>query len=343
MKKYLEILILAFITLTSTGNLQAQPAMSNLSSNLPLCPQGDMRGWGHCFGTSYYPNGNFYTGEFINGLRDGFGTLRIVAIGTSTDRYIASNIPATYVGEFRNDQISGHGVWSDDDGGRYEGEFVNNMMVNSPQLQQQSYQPPPHQIVIDEYIPPPEYVIDGPLYYDAYPGVAFYPIFIDYPGSCFCIMPMRFAGGVWLGLDGLVLYRGMFPYHRAEESHLFAWRERGGRFNGMAPTRGTFDNHGGHITAAPPEGSLHARVIEERHAPVSPTNIRPADLRATSPQQLQQQTRQQPQVMQQQSAPLQVKQEQPSASRQQPPVVQQQQIKPKPHACSPAEHDAKKC
>lgn len=119
----------------------------------------------------------------------------------------------------------------------------------------------------DAYVPPPEYVVDGPVYYDTYPGVAFYPIFIDAPGSCFCVMPMRYYGGAWLSVTGSVIYRGFFPFRRVEPVHRSYWQQHGGIVNGMRPSRGAFESQGARIVPLPPAGSIHHRAMEERRMP----------------------------------------------------------------------------
>lgn len=85
--------------------------------------------WDECVGSYTFPNGNQYTGEFRKGLRDGKGVIRIVAIGSSTDRIIASPVPSTYVGEFKQGRIHGSGIWTFDDGRKIEGTFANNQPV----------------------------------------------------------------------------------------------------------------------------------------------------------------------------------------------------------------------
>lgn len=42
-------------------------------------------------------------------------------------------MPATYIGEFNSDKISGYGVWSLDSGERFEGEFLDNI-YNVPKI-----------------------------------------------------------------------------------------------------------------------------------------------------------------------------------------------------------------
>lgn len=77
-------------------------------------------------------------------MREGMGSIRIVARGQTTENYIGSTVPSTYTGEFRNDRINGHGVWVVDNGQRFEGEFVNNILMQesiSARSPQQSLKP----------------------------------------------------------------------------------------------------------------------------------------------------------------------------------------------------------
>ena len=128
----------------------------------------------------------------------------------------------------------------------------------------------------DDYSPPQEYLADAPVYYAAHPGVAFYPLFINAPGSCFCVVPMRFYGGVWYGVDGVVLHRGHFAYTpaaRIESRHISAWRNSGGVVHGMQPARGTVQTIGGKPVVRPPEGTLHRPRPGETRVLRDPTPI----------------------------------------------------------------------
>jgi hypothetical protein len=127
--------------------------------------------------------------------------------------------------------------------------------------------PPVRYIAVqNDYIPPAEYVVGAPLYYESQPGVAFYPMFISTPGSCFCVVPMRFYRDVWLGVDGAVIYRGHFPYvpaSRIEHRHLDAWHHDEGAFRGMHPAHGSFQMVEGHARPVPPPGTLHHQEATE--------------------------------------------------------------------------------
>jgi hypothetical protein len=115
--------------LAMQGGGDPVPNPNRAQSTVINCVGLDPLSWNNCIGTFTYPNGNKYTSEFKNGRRDGNGTIRIVAKGTSTSNYIGSDTPATYVGEFRDDRLNGHGVWTTDGGSKIEGDFVNNILV----------------------------------------------------------------------------------------------------------------------------------------------------------------------------------------------------------------------
>jgi hypothetical protein len=71
-----------------------------------------MASWTNCQGTSAYPNGGTYVGEFRDGKPNGLGTL--------TYRHHGE-----YVGEFRDSWPSGRGAYAYPDGRRYVGEWRN--------------------------------------------------------------------------------------------------------------------------------------------------------------------------------------------------------------------------
>ncbi len=119
----------------------------------------------------------------------------------------------------------------------------------------------------DQYSPPLEYVEGGaPIFYDTEPGVAYYPILLDTPGSCFCIVPMRYVNGVWLGVGGVVLYRGYFRFHYPTQHHRDVWVRSGGVINGYAPMRGSVERVGNVVRPVPPPGSIHAQQLDRQRA-----------------------------------------------------------------------------
>jgi hypothetical protein len=107
-----------------------QPAIT--ASNMARACRGqDIRTYDNCVGVVVYPNGNIYSGEFRNGLRDGWGMIRVLAPGVPSDHYIGSNVASTYVGQFANDRINGVGTWTTDTGTTVVGEYVNNRLVKT--------------------------------------------------------------------------------------------------------------------------------------------------------------------------------------------------------------------
>jgi hypothetical protein len=99
------------------------------SSMARVCRGQDVRNYDDCVGVVVYPNGNIYSGEFRNGLRDGWGMIRVLAPGVPSDNYIGSNVPSTYVGQFAANRINGVGTWTTDTGITFVGEYVNNRLV----------------------------------------------------------------------------------------------------------------------------------------------------------------------------------------------------------------------
>ena len=135
-------------------------------------------------------------------------------------------------------------------------------------------------LIQEEYVPPQQYIVDAPLYYDNQPGVAFYPIYIDTPGSCFCVLPMRYYGGVWLGVTGEVIYRGFFPYRIVEPHHRTVYLQRTLVVNGFSPHRGRFESVGGRLVVLPPVGTMHHQVVEQRRISRAPPEV-PRGVNAT--------------------------------------------------------------
>jgi WD40 repeat protein/TPR repeat protein len=84
--------------------------------------------WTNCVATFSYNNGNFYRGEFVQGLRQGVGLLEINARGASDTGSIRTPEPGTYIGEFNGGRLNGHGVIMLPDAGFY-GLFTNNIFT----------------------------------------------------------------------------------------------------------------------------------------------------------------------------------------------------------------------
>lgn len=100
-------------------------------SKLPKCQGDNPRGWSGCTGNFRFPNGNFYSGEWRNGNRDGVGILRIVSGGPTQNNNIGTKTPSIYFGQFHNGRLNGHGIWVLDNGVWYEGVFDANIYVRS--------------------------------------------------------------------------------------------------------------------------------------------------------------------------------------------------------------------
>jgi hypothetical protein len=113
---------------TTTANQQPTVTAGNMTT---VCRGQDVRNYDNCVGVVVYPNGNIYSGEFRNGLRDGWGLIRVLAPGVPSDHYIGSNVASTYVGQFANDRINGVGTWTTDTGNIVVGEYVNNRLVKT--------------------------------------------------------------------------------------------------------------------------------------------------------------------------------------------------------------------
>jgi len=53
----------------------------------------------------------------------------IVDLVQSTNNAIRSDRTAKYIGQFKSDRINGHDTWIFDNGEKFEGDFVNNILV----------------------------------------------------------------------------------------------------------------------------------------------------------------------------------------------------------------------
>ena len=78
-------------------------------SNLPACIESDVSRWSNCTG-QVTKSDNIYSGAFLNGKRNGQGTLTF----TNGDKY---------VGEFKDGQYNGQGTYTLANGNKYFGEF----------------------------------------------------------------------------------------------------------------------------------------------------------------------------------------------------------------------------
>jgi hypothetical protein len=130
----LKMLVVTLMTLTFTLQVNSQPITSagkkaNTEEGVTkiTCLGNDPKAWNKCIGEFTYPNGNKYIGDYKNGRRDGFGTMRIVAKGELGVKGIKTPSPSTYVGEFKRDKLNGHGIITYDDGNKIEGDFIDNV------------------------------------------------------------------------------------------------------------------------------------------------------------------------------------------------------------------------
>ena len=165
-------------------------------------------------------------------------------------------------------------------------------------------------IVIDDSgAPPAEFVVEGqPVYYTIEPGVAFYPVFLGFPGSCFCIMPVRFVAGVWYAPGGVVVHRGHFPFYHPGHAHLNVWRGNHRAFRGHAAEHGRLE-HGpaGKRRPVPPAGHARPRGpvphVAPPQRPAQP-HVQPrTEQRQSAPRAAPPQPQARPQPQQQQRVP----------------------------------------
>lgn len=151
--KFFLIVLALLISLIARAQPVTQSFETDSKPKLPVCKGTEIQQWSDCEGAHTYPNGNIYWGEFKNGLRHGLGKIRILAKGKSDSLNIRSEVPAIYIGQFKNGKISGYGVWSLDSGERFEGEFLDNI-YSVPKLEPKERNPA-------ELTPPPPTISTG--------------------------------------------------------------------------------------------------------------------------------------------------------------------------------------
>jgi len=131
--------------ITNSGLLDAstRQALQTLSgvpvraqSRLPPCPVERGVRWDMCFGTSTYPNGEIYVGEFKHGERHGQGTYSFA----SGERYVGEWVDGLRSGQgslFSSDnRLIRNGVWRNS-------EFIQSNALPSPAVASQSSPTPP--------------------------------------------------------------------------------------------------------------------------------------------------------------------------------------------------------
>lgn len=140
------------------GNAQSQ---GSAAANKP-CPKGVESTWNNCTGTTEFPNGDRYVGNFRNGMPDGIGTYywkngrqysgevknarasgkgkfttrtNIVYQGDFIDGKISGkgtvDYPsgAKYIGELKDFRRAGPGVFTAENGDKFKGDFINDEMA----------------------------------------------------------------------------------------------------------------------------------------------------------------------------------------------------------------------
>ncbi len=85
-------------------------------STMPSCAGKNTSGWSACVGTLTSGKTILYTGEFVNGKKQGYGEETIPQTN-GNDRY---------VGQFHEGRRHGKGVYYFSNGGKYEGELVRD-------------------------------------------------------------------------------------------------------------------------------------------------------------------------------------------------------------------------
>jgi len=111
-----------FPRLESSISAPEATTLPNMNCGSTYSPQ-----WNGCVGVVQSPNGNIYRGEFVHGMREGFGFIEINAKGVSDPHNILSDEPAIYAGEFRRNALNGHGVWFTTAGSGFSGTFIDNI------------------------------------------------------------------------------------------------------------------------------------------------------------------------------------------------------------------------
>lgn len=115
------------------GSLSSSNLNQTTNTAYPACQGQNPRSWDSCVGSYTFPNGNIYYGEWKRGLREGYGSLRVVVIGESDDNSIRFKTPGVYKGQFSNGRLNGFGIILYDNGEQFQVEVLNNKIVNAKQ------------------------------------------------------------------------------------------------------------------------------------------------------------------------------------------------------------------
>ena len=96
MKKLLGIVVLCLLLCSATYAQSLIESTKKIESLLPKCVGADIKQWKYCWGTHTNSSGEIYVGKFIDGKKQGLGTL-IYLDGTK------------YSGQFKNGYPHGQG------------------------------------------------------------------------------------------------------------------------------------------------------------------------------------------------------------------------------------------
>ncbi|MDI9336245.1 MAG: hypothetical protein QM520_04365 [Gammaproteobacteria bacterium] len=107
-------------------------------------------------------------------------------------------------------------------------------------------------------IPPIEYVVGGaPIYFEDQLATPYYPLYINTPGSCHCVVPVRYFRGSWYSYQGLLVHSGRMPLYIPPPVVVERWRGHEIRNLGKPYSFGTFHRQSGHWSVAPAPRTSH--------------------------------------------------------------------------------------
>ena len=105
-KIYINLSIALFLII-SNGALS--------QTKLPECKGEDKSKWTNCYGFLGLSGGGSYSGDFKNGMADGFGVFK-------------PGDGDVYIGQFKNNNRHGQGIYTHANGDKYEGQYVAGEM-----------------------------------------------------------------------------------------------------------------------------------------------------------------------------------------------------------------------